>query len=671
MKKLTLSVLLILLMIGSVNAQNQEIKVVEFEAIGRGDTLHKANINAYDKARYSVMAFEPTAVYTWLKSTNGSAQSKVVQVPAQIIGVDIVSTQVSVINQKENNTKIKFAGGIATEVGLDEFGNSKEGEYLVKTKFRFKLRGAQDVDRAKHLGEMQALRDIVSGKSIQAKNTFEEEGYGSVSKKLISMQAALLDKDSDKKSLIKLESFESISKGVKYFKDNLMAAIARSYPEPEMFEISRTEDRKGNQLLVLDIKLGEGCKLGDSSNPVGSLCDLWMQLPDQVLSAISRMGLANGNNIEKTPRDSLLRMRHFIENPLFYSHSDLLDSNARLLYFQKDNFINPFMFTDLEYSMPEEERHGGITQIAMPTSRSKNIAPLGHETMLNKLGIITASPDKRLVPGVTDAYSNAVLPDFFATAIIGKSPVTLTILNKKKKEYIDIPLTSDKFILTSRIDVALEDEELDYKKEDFGLVVWWGKHPVDNEWKKNNEQLSFPTLTRYVDAKMQMDILHFYRKNKASLEGNPAYKFVKQYPTSPGAFASLYFSCVLNKEDYCKYRVQSLYKTKVFVGKQDYSSHKLLSINKNPMDNKDNCWMYDRSETKMNKCEVTAKNARENWWLEIGANPLTLRKHVDKSDLWADLNKRTVDAPVLEHEYSNKVIQGSVTMPVTNPKTVW
>jgi hypothetical protein len=672
MNKMIAISLLLVMACGSTFA-----KTVSITSVGQGSSIEQANINAYDKARFKVMAFEPSVVYTWLKGNNDHARTKVVQVPAQITNVVIKDTEAEVFLPKDIPGPVtKIIGGMAIDASLDEHENPKGSIYRVKTTFEFELKKAEEVDRARNIGELQALRDIVSGKALKDNASFVGEGYGQVSAQLLKLQSGMLGlKKENARSIV---SFDDIHRDVLYFKDNLLAAIAKTYQEPAVESIYG-EVSGDRYIASINIDLGKGCKIGSDDNAVGSLCDLWSQLPKQVTKAIKDNGLLNGVNIERTKKASQARIDMFIQNPLFFAHSPIDKPPYLGLMFRKPEDTDSYSYYPFSPYLSEEEINGGWQQITLPTSRAKNVAPIGHETILQRYGTRIPSPNKHLVVGVTDAYSNAILPDFFATGIVGKSPVTLTVFNLKEREFVDIPLTSDRFLLTAKLQLnwAMPWRGVEYKPNDLELVVWWGKHPAQPGWNSVGEDMAFPSLTHYADAKTQMEILDYYRKNDEIFKIQAVYKYQKQLPTSPGAFAALAYACLNNDsaamEIPCAYRVPSMMKTVVTVGIKNrvvlHGLGKIVSQNSNPMTKKE-CWMYAPSIHKMMPCTDAVHLARKSWWMEIGEYPLTDSKHRFSGGLWDDLELRTEPALVPDR-FGRGVVEGVATKTPTDTPSVW
>lgn len=672
MKKLIAVSLLLFMSCSSTFA-----KTISITSVGEGSSIEMANIHAYDKARFRAMAFEPSVVYTWMKGNNDLTRTKVVQVPAQITRVAVKDTKVEVLLPKHIPEPVmEIVNGVATDANLDENGNLRGSIYRVQTTFEFELKKAEEIDRAKNIGELQALRDIVNGKALKDNASFVGEGYGQVSAQLIKRQSEMLGKnEANSRSIV---AFEDINRDVLYFKDNLLAAIAKTYPEPTI-ESMHGEVNGDRYIASINIDLGSGCKIGGDDNPVGSLCDLWAQLPKPVIEAIKDYGLLNGVNIGKTKWASQERVEMFVQNPLFFANSPIDQPPYLGLMFRQPENTDPYSFYPFSPYLTEEEMNGGLQQVALPTSRSKDVAPIGHETILHRYGTNIPSPNKHLIVGVTDAYSNAVLADFFATGIIGKSPVTLTVFNLKEREFVDIPLTSDRFLLTAKLQLnwAMSWNGIEYDPNDLELVVWWDKHPAQEGWRNASKGMSFPSLTHYADAKTQMKILDYYRQNDEIFKSQAVYKYQKQLPTSPGAFASLAYSCLNNNsavmEIPCTYRTPSMMKTVVSVdiknrevlpGLQD-----IVSQDSNPMAKKE-CWMYAPSKHEMMPCLDAIKLARDNWWMEIGAYPLTDRKHRSSGGLWEDLNIRTEPALVPDR-FRKGFVKGESTKTATDPDSIW
>ena len=652
-------------------------KTVSITSVGQGSSIEQANINAYDKARFRAMAFEPSVVYTWLKGNNDHARTKVVQVPAQITRVAIKDTEAEVFLPKDIPEPVtEIINGMAIDTNLDEHGNIRGSIYRVKTTFEFELKKAEDIDRARNIGELQALRDIVRGKALKDNASFVGEGYGQVSAQLIKLQSEMLGQE--KENARSIVAFDDIHREVLYFKDNLLASIAKTYQEP-IVESLYGEVSGDRYIASINIDLGSGCKIGGDDNPVGSLCDLWTQLPKQVTEAIKNNGLLNGVNIGKTTRASQARVEMFVQNPLFFANSPIDQPPYLGLMFRKPEDTDPYSYYPFSPYLTEEEMNGGLQQIALPTSRSKNVAPIGHETILQRYGTNIPSPNKHLVVGVTDAYSNAILPDFFATGIIGKSPVTLTVFNLKEREFVDIPLTSDRFLLTAKLQLiwAMPWSGVEYKPNDLELVVWWGKHPAQPGWQNVGKDMAFPSLTHYADAKTQMKILNYYRQNDEIFKSQTVYQYQKQLPTSPGAFAALAYACLNNDspamEIPCTYRVPSMMKTVVTVGIKNREVlpglGDIVSQHSNPMSKKE-CWMYVPSNHEMMPCADAIQLARDSWWMEIGEYPITDSKHRSSGGLWEDLELRTEPAFV-PGRFGKGVVEGVATKTLTDTPSVW
>jgi hypothetical protein len=669
--------LIVISLMALIACSNALAKTVSVTSVGKGDTIEAANINAYDKARFKAMAFEPSVVYTWMKGNNDRAKTKVVQIPAQITRVSVTSTEAEVLLPNEvNEPVVAIIGGVATDTSLDQYGNPDGTEYRVKTTFEFELKKAVEIDRAKNIGELQALRDIVSGKAMNDNATFIGEGYGQISDQLVALQDNMLRKNAD--SIKSIVDFEDIHRDVLYFKDNLLAAIAKTYPEPSVENISGQV--KGNRYeALISIDLGRGCVIGGDDNPVGSLCDLWAQLPNQVADAIKTNGLLNGVNVGNTALASQARVELFVQNPLFFVDSPIDKPPYIGLMFRDPSYTSPQSYYPFSSHLSKEAMNGGLQQIALPTSRAKDVAPIGHEKILERYGVNIPAPNENVVPGVTDGYSNVVLPDFFATAIVGKSPVTLTVFNLKSREYINIPLTSDRFLLTSNLDLqwSMPWEGSEYKANDLELVVWWGNQPVQVGWKNVGGEMTFPSLTHYSDSKTQMKLLALYRENINVFSSQSAYKNQRQLPTSPGAFAALANACLNNGMDMmvipCAYRVPSVMKTVVAVGVD--TPEKLsglgdvVALSSNPMIQKE-CWMYAPSKHEMVTCKEAAELSRGSWWMELGEYPMTDRVHRKTGGLWGDLKERTFPALVGD-KLGRGVVKGEATKTPTDPSLVW
>jgi hypothetical protein len=647
-------------------AQALELKEVEITSTGIGETLDLANINSYDKARFKVMAFEPVAVYSWLQSNNETAQSKVIQVPAQIVKVNILNTAVTIIGNTAHSRNIVYINEAAVDLNTDKNGLSNSKSYKVKTKYKFTLMNAQDIDRAKNLGEMQALRDIINRKSVKDRLTFNDEGYGSVQKELIDIQSGLLQAYQESLNINNLLSFEDINKEILYFKKNLLQAISNTYPDPVLSSVKNT-----SKTVTLNIDLGKGCVMGGDHNPVGSLCDLWAQLPEQFKDTVKASGLANGNNINISPKSSWDRTKLFIENPLFYANTILDDFPFPVLMFTDKEGLNHSRFHVYPEALTSTEINGGLLQIALPTSRSKDIAPIAHEMLLANLGVVKTGPDKRLLVGVTDAYSNVVLPDFFANAIIGRKPVKLSIFDTKTHTHTEIPLMNNQFLLTSKLVVLMDNKSnIEYKKNDFELVVWWGESPSNSSWKLNSASINYPTLPAYSDSKQQLDVLNYYRDNWELISQIEPFKHSKVLPTSLGAFASLMYHCVEIKHDLCGYNIPELNKSVVIIGDDFQFNNVALEGVLKPQTDK-SCWVYDRSSSEMITCASMSKKSDYDWWYEIGLSPVGIGKSNKTVDLWTDLQQNTYSATVLKSEESNDIIKGKATIMSTIPATVW
>jgi hypothetical protein len=653
------------------------LKTVQITASGRGETLGAANRNSYDKARFKAMAFEPVAVYSWFKTSNTATKSKVVQIPSQILAVKIIDSDVSVISKEKEPRKIQYVNGEPKGLGEDEYGISLTSSYKVENTFEFKIKHSQEVDRAKHLGEMQVLRDIISRNNIKSENTFVDEGYGAIQPELLILQKALLKDHRESIELDSLDSFEEISSEVAYFKHNMLAAIAKTYPDPKITYINK-KDVVEEGSFILNIDLGPGCIMGDSMNPVGSLCDLWSQLPEQFQKTVEVNGLTNGNNVEPSRKHAWQRAKSFIESPLFYAGSIIDEDPFPFILFSRREQLTHEEFYIFPSTFKGPETNGGLQQIALPTSRSKHIAPMGHEMILDHLGVIKNGPDSRLLTGVTDAYSNVVLADFFASAIVGRPPVTLTLFNLKNNTYIDVPLTSDTFLLTSKLDITVTDnyDDIEYTIDDFELLVWWGDHPANDKWSKSRSTLTYPTLTRYSDSKAQLDILKYYRKNFDGLASMPPFIYSKVLPTSHGAFSSLMYRCLDLKYFMCKFNLPGLNKTAVIVGDDDTfrfadkTLNKLIKLDHRLSESSKDCWIFDPETLAMITCTERSERPSE-WWLEIGSHPLALRKYSKRINLWNDLTVNTMPAMVLRRDNSRSVISGKMTVVPTIPATVW
>lgn len=128
--------------------------------------------------------------------------------------------------------------------------------------------------------------------------------------------------------------------------------------------------------------------------------------------------------------------------------------------------------------------------------------------------------------------SAATLPDMLAAGFVGRPPVTLTVMFPGTREYIDIPLTSDRYLLRpSLISLYLQVEQENpakrrQRQQDIRAVVWWPgdqheqDHPAGKGWSPVAGGLHYANLPRNHDDYGQFRHLRWLREHYAALNNN-------------------------------------------------------------------------------------------------------------------------------------------------------
>ena len=244
----------------------------------------------------------------------------------------------------------------------------------------------------------------------------------------------------------------------------------------------------------LIIRIDKECEFNaPSSSSVLNRCDLMRLLPEAVLNRFWVEGVFSGDS--KSSFNSLIR----------------------------------------EFQRPQ-------TNLPLPVVTS-SIPPAGQALMFERSPLRNNTEKYLGYPSVlnhirkSSTLSFPNTPTLLAAGFFDRPPVTLTVLFPLTKEFIDIPLTSDRYILSpSFVEVFLQDERIsdstirNKRKLDIRATVWWPgdegevSHPAPSSWSAIPGGLHYATVPAEASDLQSLKYLHWLRKNKRAIaiDQNPA-----------------------------------------------------------------------------------------------------------------------------------------------------
>lgn len=579
----------------TVKVNATEITVLE-TGYGTGLTIEEANKKALDDARMKVILTQPKATYTDTTIINERAKYKVITIPAQIVSIEAMSAELNVHLPTDTPKKDVF---IASSSKVDRLDLNKEGHpkgttYQSKVEFKFRVLPSSDVDRAKFLKEYMEMKDFI--KNGEFKSTPEANNLTTNHKhifkdiraiQIVSVKGEAWGIDDY------LLSSQDIDRAVNFYKNNYLDALVNTYQD---FEVSVFNSgiehssgygpKKNLKYQVVTVTMNGGCdpisikNMGNDA--AGNLCDLYKTLPESVKETIKRKGMNNG--------------------------SDERFSNEEYLF---------------------DPLHG--VKI-MPTTSDKRKAPINYGSLISR-NVSNSFFSKQ---EAVDTYSQEafrVVTMFIASAIFNEPPVILTILIGQEGKHIDIPITSNTYLLGNKISVAIASNQIqggEITADDISPILWNGKyqHPVSGHWKQMKD-VAVVSLPEEMNLDTQVEFLTEVRQsliNKKEISTGTMYGHEQEYSlTSPINYAACNLNNILFKKLNCAHN-------DVFLTVGEFPSIGLLEKNylklgnikmgfelkSNKTTTKEQCWAYSFKTHNLEECSFIKK---QHWSLTMGSTP--------------------------------------------------
>lgn len=330
---------------------------------------------------------------------------------------------------------------------------------------------------------------------------------------------------------------------------------------------------------ILNIEIDTTCKLGEKRTSARlNLCELWETLPVALRNKIEIDGLYAGDQEFKGET-----FRHYLMGGDIFSREVLRMPTAR---YSRDKLLA---------EKPTHSRAMPYILYADDTPPARVGLRIKHEKWTNE----TAPYHYGI--------KSPVAPDLLAAGFVDRPPVLLTVLFAATKEYMDIPLTSNRYLLrNSLISVVMQDIKPNpdrdrLRAQDVRAVVWWSgdkgevKHPAGSDWKPVEGELHYANLPSTASEGSIVSQMQWVRQYNKEIENN------LEAVSEPLAFMYSSASCTgwfkqathhPKNQSSCKNRLILQYGRKPEFNSFGVKELPMLPYNKhnNPMINSDKCY---------------------------------------------------------------------------------
>lgn len=594
MKKLVFISFLLTVVGVEVNAGDFVIE----SGYGSALTLKEANKQAFDRAKIKVVLGQPKLVYSDTTITNDKSKYRVITIPAHVEKAKTLEASVEVVVPTYLVEKdIVLNSNLEAErLDVNELGHPVGTIYNVTAKFEFYITPAKDIDRAKFLQEYMALKEASKNGMYATHAVMDEIGLNAnVFNEMLVKQGEIGDKNTIG-SIV--EAKESVDAAVEFYQKHYLDALVNTYQDFEIYIDSQYTTktkggRKGSsareiEYQIINIEIKGGCEPDaikvSENDQVGNLCDLYKTLPKSVRNTISELGLSNSRNSQSSDDE-------FLFDPL-----------KRLR--------------------------------VVPTTDEKSDIPLTYAGIVSR-NIENSIYHKQLAIDVYSAKYFSVLPHFITRAVVGEASVVLTLFFSSEDRYVDIPITSDRYILGNQIYLAVPIERLNGKlrTEDVVPVLWNSKntHPAQEGWKEMGLEVNSLSLPELVTLKTQGDFLSRVREyinQETGLELSYKQKLTLSSPIkylSCKAYTSFYRSSFrpncMGLSDRAYFVAGGLPSEDTFKNYHPVIKTPYKMLNLSGMKGKQNCLMFSYELGRISDCN---RVKGEEWLMSLGrANRLT------------------------------------------------
>ena len=491
--------IVVLFLICSCNAlANSAMTFSNVSGVGHGQSFEQASRAAYNHAKSLAILQQPSTVYVHSVMSNVGASSDVIQIPAQIVAAEVLSVETKVTPPSDSSEEYVIKDGVKHRVDTDDFGNAIGTLYQVEATFRFTILPSSSVDRAKFLHEHQTLKNILSGNQILQQPVLLDSEYGEVADLLIE-KAKLVGKAATAAPIADLGHMKN---AVAHYQDNYLAALTNTY-SPSVMAVDKLALPKAIDLKSgfysgdwagvpmtnywqIELSLFSDCmntyKDALSPKPLvysrpGNLCDLFRTLPVEVRRSILRHGSQASN--------------HELES----------------------SWINPLQPTGL----------------VIPTVSANDQIPIGYGLTLSGGNVENIGAEYAAMDHYVE-FDSSVLPGLLLPAIVGKPQVFATVMFTDSAQYIDVPITSNQYIASSKLyllvdETQINSKSLDVEKSSIKVVLWWSgnmQHPAPSGWQNIDGDLHYPATAARPSNNTILNFAKNLRSHLSSGEINEA-----------------------------------------------------------------------------------------------------------------------------------------------------